>query len=291
MKNIFKSKFSVLFVVTAMAAILLLFSSCATILNIISAIVSTPRLIDHGVFDKAVPEEQMCEIRFSLVNITSFNGRPVYWGVSANNMGFVKVPAGKNTIVFDWVSSTANMVRADYDSVRGGSGYTYTVTTSGLRNIRFPDAEMLPGHKYLIGGGLNRSGRLITYLTDMTYMPSKLWGDKVPGAPRASKTATVFEGTWKNTYGESFEFVGNRFVWTIPPMARSNAGPSQLRMRGTFLSSDETITLFVTGTSVVEGVWTNIKAMRNAYIFVYSFGGSSLFLELPYVLPVAEFKK
>lgn len=298
MKNIFKSKFSALLGVTVMAAVILLsLSSCMSMLMSLVASQAASQYKNFGVFDGSVPAGQMCQLRFALINVTSFNGKPVSWGDKANNLGFVGVPAGTNTIVFDWVSETTNMVRTDYDSVKGGTSYRYVVTTSGLRNISFPGVEMLPGHNYFIGGGLDKDGRLRTYMIDMTYTPSGLYGDNVANAPRVSKARTEFEGTWKNSFGETFEFTGNRWMQTLPPQTGSNSSQNLIRMRGTFRFSDGIMVLYITDTSVEmgtgmwSGVWVNIKALKNAYIYKYSFRGSNLLLELPYVLPVMTYTR
>ena len=250
---------------------------------------------DFGVFDGSVSREQTCEIRFHYVNIKSFNGKTVSWGDKSNNMGFVKVPAGINTIVLDWVFESEYMTRTDYDSVRGGIKYNYTVITSDLRNITFPDVEMLPGHNYQIAGGLNKDGLLKLWLIDMTYVPSGLYGDEVSNPPRPSRTPTQIQGTWKNAHGETFEFTGNKWVHTQPPGTGQNPSSSNIRRRGTFTVSDGVLTLYVTdmympSLSSKKGNWLNIRVMRNAYIYHFSLEEDSLLLELPFVLPVTEYR-
>ena len=292
MKNIFKPGFPPLFgIAVIMMIILFSLSSCVSIIMALVFPQARPQFRDFGVFDRSVPKSQMSEIRFSFVNVTSFNGRTVSWGNRANNMGFVTVPAGSNTIVFDWVQATANMVRTDFDSVMGNMGYAYFVTTTGLRNITFSDVEMLPGHKYFIGGGLDRNGHLRTWLIDQTFMPSGFYGDNISRPPRASNRQTEFQGVWRNTYGETFSFNGNRWVQILPPQTGLNTSRQEIRLRGTFAFSDGTMTLYVTDTYTAGGKWLNIGAMRNTHIYRYSFSGGNLLLELPYVLPLTVYSR
>jgi hypothetical protein len=246
---------------------------------------------DYGVYDKSVPDNQQCDLRFVLVNIKSFNGRSVSWGDKANNQGHIKVPAGVNTFVFDWVMEITDLTGLDYNSVSGATTYTYTTTTSSLSNITFPNVEMLPGHNYMIGGGKGNDGLLRIWLLDMTYTPSGYFGDNVANPPKASKTPTQFEGTWKNTYGETFAFTGNSWLQSLPPMTGSNTGPNKIEVKGTFEIGDEYITLYATDTSVDGGRWWNIKPQKGAYIWKYSLNGNNLLLELPYMFPEIVYVK
>jgi len=288
MKNIFKSKISTFLGITAVIAVVVLsLSGCMSML----LGMAQAQYKDYGVYDNSVPADQQAELRFMFVNIKSFNGRPVSWGDRANNQGHVKVPAGINTIVFDWVQETTNMGGVDYDSGRGTTTYTYTTTTSSLNNITFPNVEMLAGHIYFIGGGKGTDGRLRIWLTDQTYTPSGYYGDNVANPPRASRTPTQFEGTWKNTYGETFAFTGNSWLQTLPPLTGSNTGPNKVEMRGTFSVDGEYITLYMTDTSADGGIWVDLKAMKQAYIWKYSLNGNNLLLELPYMIPEAVYTK
>jgi len=288
MKNILKSKISILLGITAVtAAIVFSLNGCMSML--LGA--AKAQYKDYGVYDKDVPDNQQVELRFMFVNIKSFNGKPVSWGDKTNNQGHVKVPAGNNTIVFDWVMERTNLTSVDYDSVKGGTTYTYTTTTSSLNNITFSDVEMLAGHKYIVGGGNGNDGLLRIWLSDMTYTPVGYYGDVVANPPRASRTPTQFEGAWKNTYGETFAFTGNSWVQTLPPMTGSNTGPNKIEMKGTFEIGDEYITLYVTDTSVDGGIWVNLKAMKQAYIWRYSLNGNTLSLELPFMILETAYMK
>jgi len=287
MKNVIKPKFSALFGITVLAVILLSLSGC---MSMLLGIAKT-QYKDYGVHDKSVSDDQMSELRFMFVNIKSFNGKPVAWGDRANNQGFVKVPSGTNTIVFDWVYEITKLTGVDYDSVRGAATYTYTTTTSSLSNISFPDVEMLPGHNYFIGGGKGNDGLLRIWLLDQTYTPSGYYNDVVSDPPKESKTQTKFEGTWKNIFGETFEFKGNTWIQTMPPLTGSNTGPNEIRLRGTFIDDGEKITLYATDTSIDRGKWFNLKAMKQAYIWKYAFDGNNLLLELPYMLPEMAYTK
>jgi hypothetical protein len=246
---------------------------------------------DHGVFDNSIPADQMSELRFMFVNITSFNGRTVSWGDRANNQGFVRIPSGENTIVFNWVQEITRLTGVDYNAVRGSMTYTYTTTTSSLNNITFPNVQMLPGHKYFVGGGKGVDGQLRIWLLDMTYMPIGYYGDVVADPPRVSNTPTKFDGTWKNRYDEIFAFAGNTWIQTMPPMTGSNTGPNEIRMRGTFVDDGEHITLYATDTSIDGGRWFDLKPMRQAYIWRYTSNNNSLLLELPFVMPETEYIK
>jgi hypothetical protein len=288
MKNIPKSKIStVLGFAAIMAAIVFSLGSC---MSMLMGIAKT-QYKNYGVFDSSVPADQQCELRFAFVNIKSFNGKPVAWGDRANNQGFVKVPAGRNTIVFDWVYEVTNLTDVDYDSVRGGATYTYTTTTSSLNNISFPNVEMLPGHNYFVGGGKGNDGLLRIWLLDQTYTPIGYYGDNVANPPRKSNTATEFEGTWKNTYGESFEFTGNSWIQTMPPLTGQNTGPNEIRLRGTFSVADGYITMYATDTSVDGKAWVSLLAMKQSYIWKYAFSGNNLMLELPYLYPDMAYQK
>ena len=229
------------------------------------------------------------------MNVKSFNGQTVRWGDHANNMGFVKVPAGINTIIFDWVNETqiTKLDSVNYSAVTGATTYTYVTTTtrSRLNNLTFTDAQMLPGHKYFIGGGKGVDGELRIWLLDMTYTPSGFYGDDVSNPPRASRTPTQFEGKWKNSHGETFEFKGNKFTQTIPPMTATNTGNIKLELQGTFEINDGYITLYVIKTAANGGIWVSIKFMKQSYIYKYSLDGNNLMLELPWMLPETAYSK
>jgi hypothetical protein len=286
MKNSLKLKHLALFGITVMVISLSLTSCMSMLMGI-----AKTQYKNQGVFDKSVSADQQSELRFMYVNIKSFNGKSVSWGNKANNQGFVKIPAGINTIIFDWVSETTELSGSDYDSVRGGTTFTYTTTTSSLKDITFPDVEMLAGHKYMVGGGKGTDGLLRVWLLDMTYTPVGYYGDVVAKPPKASKTQTKFEGTWKNIYNETFSFAGNTWIQTLPPLTGTNTGTNEIRMRGTFVDDGEYITLYATDTSIDRKKWFDLKAMKQAYIWKYKSNENNLLLELPYMLPELEYTK
>ncbi|MCL2174827.1 MAG: hypothetical protein FWB73_02160 [Treponema sp.] len=288
MKNLLKPKYSALFGITILIIVMLIsLTGCMSMMLKLAQ----SQYKDHGVFDRSVPVEQQSEVRFMFVNIKSFNGKPVSWGDKANNQGFVKVPSGTNTIVFDWVHEMTKLTSVDYNSVRGATTYTYTTTTSSLNNITFPNVEMLPGHNYFLGGGKGNDGQLRIWLLDQTYTPTGYYGDIVANPPKESKTPTKFEGTWKNIYGETFEFSGNTWIQKMPPLTGSNTGPNEVRMKGTFFEDGDFIKLYATDTSIDGGRWFNLKAMKQAYFWKYKLEGNNLLLELPYIMPEMSYVK
>jgi len=285
MKNISKfKKLPLLGIIVFLMIIGILLSSCMSMLFGIAK----KQYADYGVYDKSVADDQSCELRFGLVIIKSFNGAPVSWGNKPDtNMGHVKIPAGVNTIVFDWVSQTTQLT----DTQRSGNTikYTYTVTTKSLKNITFSNVNMTAGHTYFVGGGKGNDGDFRFWLLDQTNMPSGFYGDTVPKPPKASKAPTEFEGKWKNSFGETFVFSGNTWLQTLPPYTGTNTGPNQIQLKGTFSFENGTMTLHYNETSVDGGMWVNLKPMENAYIYKYFFNGNILLLELPYMLPVTEY--
>jgi len=287
MKNCRKSKnWKLLGIVVILTVAAITLSGC---MSMLMGLAKT-KYKDYGVYDKSVPEDQMCELRFGLIIIKSFNETPVNWGNTPNsNMGHIKIPAGVHTIVFDWVQETTQMT----GSSRSGNTITntYTTTTRSLRNITFSDVNMLPGHNYFIGGGKINDGDFRFWLLDQTSAPSGFYGDIVPKAPKKSKVATELEGKWKNNFGETFEFLGNTWVQTLPPYVGQNTGPNQLCMRGLFELSNGKMTLFWEDTSVDGVMWVNIKSMENVYYYNYALNGNNLLLELPYMLPEITYMK
>jgi len=278
-------------IIALIVIIMVSFSGCVSMVMGKAMEKAKSQYKNYGVFDKSVPADQQSELRFMFVNVKSFNGQSVSWGDKANNQGFIKVPSGINTVVFDWVQEITKLTSIDYNSVKGETTYTYTTTTQDLNNIIFSDVKMLPGHNYLIGGGKGSDGRLRIWLLDQTSTPCGYYGDIVAKPPEAVKTPTKLEGTWKNTYGETFEFAGNTWIQTLPPMTRSNTGPNHVRMRGTFVDSDGTFTLYTTDTSIDGGKWFDLRAMEQSFIYKYSFEGNNLLLELPWVFPETAYVK
>jgi hypothetical protein len=128
-------------------------------------------------------------------------------------------------------------------------------------------------------------------MLDQTYMPSKYYGDNVAKPPKKSKKATQFEGTWKNKYGETIVFKGNTWQQTLPPMTGQNTGPNQIELKGTFMSDSETITIYSTDTSVDGGIWVDISAMGQSFIYRYSFIDNVMILELPWLFPETAYIK
>jgi len=288
MNNSFSLQISTRFGITVITTVIMLsLNSCMSMFMSMAK----SQYKDFGVYDKSVPADQQCDLRFTLVNIKTFNGNPVAWGEQANNMGHVRIPAGTHTFIFDWLQDSTKLTKVDYDSVRGGTSYTYTTTTSSLNKITFRDVEMLAGHNYFIGGGKGSDGLLRIWLLDQTNTPIGFYGDDVAKAPKKSNKPTQFEGTWKNIYGETFVFKGNTWLQTLPPMTGSNTGPNKVEMKGTFISDGDQITLFATDTSVDEGIWVDLSYMRQAYIYKYSLNGKNLSLELPWMLPEQAYRK
>jgi hypothetical protein len=293
MKNIFKSKVSIFFGITAvMAVIIFSLNGCMSMLW--SMAKDTYK--DLGVYDASVPADQQSELRLASINVKSFNGHPVSWGVAVNNFGYVKVPSGVNTIVFDYLEEITLMTDR-YTSGSYATGYTttyvFTTTTTGAANITIPDIQMLPGHKYFLSGSYDLDGQIIINLQDVTSTPMGFYGDDVPDAPRESRrNKTEFEGKWANQYGETFEFIGNTWLQIYPPYTGSNEGPHEVMLRGTFEASNGTLTLYATGTkSSAVNMWIDIKPMKTAYIYKYSWRGDILSLELPYILSEQDFTK
>jgi len=253
---------------------------------------------DYGVYDKSVPADQMAELRFGLIIIKSFNGVPVNWGNTPNtNMGHVKVPAGVNTIVFDWVQETTQLT--DVQQRGNTTIYTYTTTTKSLKDITFSNVNMLAGHNYFIGGSKLADGSFRFFLNDQTSTPSGFYGDIVPKAPKENrKIPTKFEGTWKNKFGESFKFTGNTWLQILPPYTGTNTGPDEIGMKGTFEYTDEKLTLFLNGVEMPsQPKWAvniasdSVKAQKQIFLYQYSFDENNLLLELPFMFPETVYIK
>jgi len=244
---------------------------------------------NYGVFDDSVPADQQAELRFMNANITSFNGRAVTWGRGYDIQGFATVPAGTNTFVFNWIGDASD--GTGFDSVKGPVSYMHVARTAGPNNITFTDVEMVAGHKYMIGGARGADGKLITWLYDMTNMPYGYFGDSVGDPPVESNSSTEFEGTWKNMHDMSFQFAGNTWLQILPPLSGENTEPREIRMKGTFVSSNGTLTLYVTDQSVGGRNWMNLRPFKIAYIYKYSFSDNNLLLELPFMLPEMAYAK
>jgi len=288
MKNRSKSKFLTLF-----GLIIFLMISVFSLIGCMSMATGMVKsqYKDYGVYDKSVSTDQMCELRFGLIIIKSFNGVPVNWGNAPNtNMGHIKVPAGVHTIVFDWVEQTEKLTGIQQSG--NTTTYTYTITTKSLKDITFSDVNMLAGHNYFVGGGKIADGSFRFWLLDQTSTPSGFYGDIVPKAPKEDrKIPTKFEGTWKNNFGESFRFTGNTWLQILPPYSGINTGPDELRMIGTFEYTDKNLTLFFNGVEMPsQPKWAvniandAIKAQEQIYLYQYSFDKDNLLLELPFVL-------
>jgi hypothetical protein len=256
---------------------------------------------DLGVHDSSVPDDQQCEIRFIGIRVKSFNGKSVSWG-SANvsnaravarntvSMGHIKVPAGINTIIFDIIKEETNLTNTH--STQTYTEYTYTTTTTSFTDITFPNVSMLAGHNYLIGGDTLSDGRLSVWLIDMTNNPTGFYGDNVLNAPKKSNTPTKFEGSWaggKRGNMMVFEFKGNTWELLVSPYTWLNYGPDHLKQRGTFTEENGILSLYLTEQQVGL-IWLNLKPMKMAYIYNYSFeDDNSLLLELPFVSPEMRF--
>ena len=278
---------------------------------------------DYGVYDKSVPNEQMCEFRILNVFIKSFNGNSVSWGKipswenttashgtgkALGSFGYIRIPAGTNSFIFDWVETIKEETRTETRGSSSGGSYTiithYQITTESSRNNTFSNIEMLPGHKYYISGSKGNDGKLRFWLEDCTSTPSGFFGDKVPRAPKENlKNSTKFDGTWFNNYGESIKFTGNTWLQRLPPYCGQNTGPDELRMFGTFQFTDEKITLFFNGVEYTGPArdappkWAlkmandAIKAQEQIFIYKYYFDGNKILLELPWMLPEIAYTK
>jgi len=255
---------------------------------------------DFGVLDSSVPDDQQCEIRFGGIRITSFNGEAVKWG-SANvanaravtdnkySSGHIKVPAGENTIVFDFIQvnteQTNTSIKPQYTE------YTYTTTTTSAKDITLPNISMLAGHNYFIGAEKRSDGKLDIWLFDMTNWPYGFYGDDVINAPKKSKTPTEFEGKWiggKRGNIVVYTFKGNTWESSISPYTWTNImSPGVVRCRGTFTAENGVLTLYVTHRWGL--VWINFKSAKEAHIFNYSIEGNNMELEWPRLAPNMRF--
>jgi len=302
--------------IPASVVIMVLLSGC---MSMLMGVVKS-QYKDYGVYDKKVPKDQMCEFRIMNVFVKSFNDKSVAWGKipswegksaaygtgkALGSMGYIKIPAGVNSFVFDWVETIREETGTE-TRYHGNGSYTiithYEIKTESSRNNTFTNVEMLPGHKYFIGGSKGNDGKLRFWLQDCTSMPSGFYGDKVPKAPRENrKKPTKFEGTWFNSYGETIKFIGNTWLQVLPPYTGQNTGPDELRMVGTFEFTDENITLFFNGVEYTgkdtPPKWAlkmandAIKAQEQIYIYKYSFNENNLSLELPWMLPETVYTK
>jgi len=289
MKNMQKPKISVLFAITVITTIIALsLSGCMSM----AVGMAQSQFRNHGVFDSTVPKDQLCELRFININVKTFNGVPVVWGNSAawgnraNNQGFVKIPAGINTIVFDWEQELTQLPPVDFEAIKNRPYHPFETRTLTSKDISFSNVRMLPGHNYAIGGALGIDGWVWIWLADQTYMPIGYYGDDVADPPVVNNTPTKFEGTWRNEFGEIFIFSGNTWLQISPPMSATNFGPREIRARGTFEDDGEYITMYNTDV-LVEGMrWLNVKPMRQAFIWKYDFSNNNnVFLEIPYAMP------
>jgi len=308
-------------VIIITAVILFLLSGCMSLMTKATMAVFYK---DYGVFDKSVPADQMCELRIYNVYVKEFNKNSVSWGKipswdgkgnvygtgdAAGSFGFIKIPAGVNSFVFDWVESN----REQTGTTTSGSVITthYAITTTSVRDISFSNVEMLPGHKYFIFGFRDNAGTIKFDIQDITSMPSGGYGDKVPDAPKEKrKESTKFEGTWSNVSGESIKFEGNTWFQIMPPYTGTNTDSNELHVHGTFTFTDEDLTLFWNGIDIsamksvtdTSPAWAvkmannmaneSVKTMKQVYLYKYSFTDeNTMLLELPWMLPETVFVK
>jgi len=282
MKNLSK----IFGIIAILAVIMISLGSCST--NAIMRMtmenlnLNQIQFTDFGAFDNSLPADQQAELRFMFMNIRSFNGRQVSWGDRANNIGYVLVPAGENTMIFDYITETTEQDMRF--SARGGNqNWTITTrTTTRSRNNISLNANMLPSHKYVLQG-VEHGGEFIYDLYDITYGPSEIYGDVIPNAPIESVIPTIFEGIWASSTGDTFQFVGNSWIQTI-------LNP-HTQIRGTFESSDETISMFATGIYAENlGGWLN-NLPKSVHYYNYVIDGDSLSLELPFAIPIIVYTK
>ena len=250
---------------------------------------------DFGIYDKSVPENQLCDLRFAGVIITSFDGNPVKWGKRADtNIARVKVSAGIHTIIFDW--STTDSEVTDRTRIGNEIKHTITTTTKSSRNITFADANLMAGHTYFITGGEMADGELQFWLLDQTSIPMGFYGDTVPKTPKKSKNPTLLEGSWENISKETFIFVGNTWSQTTPPMAGDNFSSYYRVRNGTFQIVNEKLLLHIGdlyrgALPVNERNRINYAPFEQVYNYIFSKNGDTLILELPWMLPETTYIK
>jgi hypothetical protein len=245
---------------------------------------------DYGSYDKSVPADQQAQLRFMFVKVKSFDGKSVDWeGSGANNFGKINVPAGQHELIFDWVMQDTKMTGSNYNSGTGSMTYTYTTTTKSKTNIA-ASLNMVAGHNYLLAGAQKEDGSLLIQIQDMTNMPSEIYGDTVADAPKANKTPTELEGSWKDSQGMTFEFTGNSWQQMIPPNTATNTGTSEVGIKGTFEIKDGIVTMYATY-MYAAGKWIKTAAFKQAYIWSYSLDNGSLNMELPGILAKEAFTK
>jgi len=243
---------------------------------------------DYGVYDKYIPKEELCDFRFVGVSVKSFNGKSVSWGDKANNMGYVKLPAGTHDIVFDWVGEEESKItNSSYDPRSGITTWTTTTTRQAIRNIVIPQITFLPGHKYSLAGTLYNN-QFWFFIQDVTNTPSGMFGDEVAKAPKESKTPTELEGTWKASDSTIYKFVGNTWEMDIfqkSYMATPYTPPEGVKAKGTFEINSDKITMYFTQQGINGKKISDISAIEQAAIFTYSFDNENLFLQVEYLFP------
>ena len=244
---------------------------------------------DYGVYDNSVPESQLVDFIFVSVNIKSFNDNQVNWGSKANNMGRIKLPAGKHDFVYDFLQEETRQTGSSYNSYTGTTTLTYTTTTRSIRDITISQIEFIPGHRYQLSGAwLN--GEAYLFMQDITNTRADMFGDTIANAPKESKTPTNFEGNWNGSDGTSFKFSGNTFEWTTPPGVSTNYSNNTTQMRGTFEIEGNKITMYQTHFAN-GGRWISIGGLKTANIWTFAFNGSNLELEIEYLLPKVVYSK
>jgi phage-related tail fiber protein len=245
---------------------------------------------DYGSYDSSVSADQLCDFRFIFVNVKSFDGKPVNWGSKANNMGHIKVPAGTHDIVFDWLMEETEETGSSYNSSSGTTTYTYETTTKSRKDISVSSVTFIAAHNYFLGGVQGPDGNIIFRFQDQTNMPNEFYGDVVAVAPKVDQTPTEFEGSWKGTDSVTFMFAGNTWEQSLPPHTATNEGDQEVKMKGTFETANGKLTLYMTDT-YAAGKWVKMTAMKQAFIYTFSFENGNLIMELEGVLPKTVYLK
>jgi hypothetical protein len=225
---------------------------------------------DYGVYDKSVPEDQLCDFIFIAVNILTFNGKPVHWESltsiqrGGNNMGRIKLPAGNHNFVYEWETTDD------------------TAFSGIISNLEISQIEFLPGHRYSLTGSNIASAlsenKVRIMLADITNGRVEMYGDKVANAPKISQTPTDVEGNWKAEDTSTFKFAGNTWEMAIPPGIQTNNLNETVQAKGTFDIDGNKITMYMTHAGR-NGQFVNVSGLKTALIYTYSFEGENLNLE------------
>jgi len=247
---------------------------------------------DFGVYDKSVPEDQLCDLFFIGVNIKTFNGNPVSWKKEAGflvggidisvNTGRIKVPAGTHDFVYDfeWTDAAENTT-------------SYTITSRAIKDIEISQIKFLPGHRYSLQG-VGSSDKATIYMQDITSVRADMYGDTIAKTPKISNTPTAVEGNWKGSDATTLKFAGNTWEMAMPPEVPGNRLYTSInsynytsitglpgnyaKIKGTFEIDGDKITMYHTHAGR-GSIWISVASLKAASIWTYSFEGENLNLE------------